>query len=168
MTCHIRSRSFAMCVLALDCSLVDLRNCRMMVPLAGGKVAVHICQALMRMQHCDIAGGNCSVLASHSAICNISHVQLHSIDSVGIAAGARPPNCTKIPFVTLTFTLQSPAVLYTHMQSSWILSVSLPSPLSAPWLPVLRSTTLSPASCNSVIASAQAACATAASPSAAL
>jgi hypothetical protein len=76
-----------MCVLALDLCLVDLRRCRMMVPLASGKGAVHVCQALMRMQHCNIAGGNCSVLASHNAICNIAHVQLHSIDSVGLAAG---------------------------------------------------------------------------------
>jgi hypothetical protein len=58
-----------------------------MVPLASAQGAVHICQALMRMQHCNIAGGNCSVLASHNAICNIAHVQLHSIDSVGLAAG---------------------------------------------------------------------------------
>ncbi len=76
-----------MCVLALDLCLVDLRNCRIIVPLESCRGAVHVCQALMRMQHCDVAGGRCSVLASHNAICNMSHVKLHSIDACGLAAG---------------------------------------------------------------------------------
>ncbi len=76
-----------MCLLALDCCLVDVRNCRFTVPLDCRKVVVHVCQALLRMQHCDIAGGSCGVLVSHNSICNISHVKLHSIDASGVAAG---------------------------------------------------------------------------------
>ena len=76
-----------MCLLALDCCLVDVRNCRFTVPLDGRKVVVHVCQALLRMQHCDIAGGSCGVLVSHNSICNISHVKLHSMDASGVAAG---------------------------------------------------------------------------------
>ena len=113
-----------MCLLALDCCLVDLRSCRMIVPLASSKGAVHICQALMRMQHCNIAGGNCSVLASHNSICNMAHVQLHSIDSVGLAAGLL--YLYLLTFAAVTFSLQSLVASSTHMQSSLTVSDLLP------------------------------------------
>ena len=102
--CDTAYRSYCMCLLALDLCLVDLRHCRIVVPLEACKGAVHVCQALMRMQHCDICGGNCSVLASHNAICNLAHVLLHSIDACGLAAGHHASAATFAPDVLFAVT----------------------------------------------------------------
>jgi hypothetical protein len=131
VTLDMTFRSFSMCVLALDLCLVDLRSCRIAVPLVSCKGAVHVCQALMRMQRCNIAGGKCSVLASHNAICNMAHVVLHSIDACGLAAGLSD-KCNFQNSMQLTSNMQSREASCTLTMLWWTPSASLPSLRSAP------------------------------------
>jgi hypothetical protein len=101
------SRTKANCLLALDCCLVDIRNCGIIIPSGPGKVAVHACQALLRMQHCNVSGGCCSVLASHNAIGNISDVHLGNIDAVALAAGSAAQHHLKPQMFNTAFQYQA-------------------------------------------------------------